>query len=71
MELFSSMTSNGPGNVLVLETHFEHITEIFTGFGERGLTAEGVAKKAAAEVREYLTSDAPVGRYLPTNYCCP
>jgi len=71
METIQLHNSNGPGNVLVLETHFEHITEIFTGFGERGLTAEGVAKKAAAEVREYLTSGAPVGRYLADQLLLP
>ena len=31
----------GSGNALVLEIEAEHVTEVFTGFGERGRPAGG------------------------------
>lgn len=36
--------SKGPRNALVLEIEAENLTEVFTGFGERGRPAEEVAK---------------------------
>src|SRR5690606_13059827 len=33
----------GPGTVLVLEAAFEHVTEVMTGFGKLGVTAERLA----------------------------
>ena len=56
--------SMGPGNVLMIELAHKHITEVFTGFGMKGKTAETVAKVTARHVKEYLEADAPVGRYL-------
>ncbi|ATB49222.1 RNA 3'-terminal phosphate cyclase [Corallococcus macrosporus] len=54
----------GPGNVLVAEVESEHVTEVFTGFGERGKRAESVAEALAAEVKRYLEADVPVGEHL-------
>jgi len=54
----------GPGNVIMLEVESEHITEVFTGFGRRGVRAEDVAAKAAAEARRYLAAGVPVGEHL-------
>jgi RNA 3'-terminal phosphate cyclase (ATP) len=56
--------SAGPGNVLEIELEFEHVTEMFTGFGERGVRAETVAQRASAEASEYLAANVPVGRHL-------
>ncbi len=42
----------------------EHVTEICTGFGEIGTSAEGVAERAAKEARRYLAAGVPVGAYL-------
>ena len=56
--------SRGPGNVLTLTIASEQVTEVFTGFGERGVMAENVARSAVKAAREYLASPAPVGRYL-------
>lgn len=61
----------GPGNVLLLELEFEHVTEIVTAFGARGVRAEQVAQSAVAEVRRYLTSDAPVGEHLADQLLLP
>jgi RNA 3'-terminal phosphate cyclase (ATP) len=54
----------GPGNILLLEAQFEHGTEIVSGFGQLGVTAERVAKKAIGRMRGYLDSDAFAGPYL-------
>lgn len=56
--------SRGPGNVLLIEIEYEHITETFTGFGLRGVRAEEVAERTVAEALEYLSTDAPVGKHL-------
>jgi RNA 3'-terminal phosphate cyclase (ATP) len=54
----------GPGNVLIAEIESEHVTEVFTGFGERQVRAETVADRCADEVLAYLAGDAPVGPHL-------
>ncbi|MCK8500581.1 RNA 3'-terminal phosphate cyclase [Myxococcus sp. MISCRS1] len=54
----------GPGNALVVEVESEHVTEVFTGFGERGKRAETVAEEVAAEVKRYLNAEVPVGEHL-------
>lgn len=59
-----SIASAGPGNVLLIEIHSEHVREVFTGFGRFGATAEHVANEVVKEVRTYLASGAPVGPYL-------
>jgi RNA 3'-terminal phosphate cyclase (ATP) len=56
--------AHGPGNVLTLEVENESLTEVFSGFGERGVSAEKVAARAAGQVLDYLSHDVPVGRYL-------
>lgn len=63
--------SSGPGNVLVLAVASEHVTEIFTGFGELGVSAETVAGRTVKEVREYLASGVPVGRHLADQLLLP
>ena len=63
--------SQGPGNILIVEIESENITEVFTGFGEKGIPAEKVAKRAARSVQEYLAFDVPVGRYLADQLLIP
>jgi RNA 3'-terminal phosphate cyclase (ATP) len=55
---------DGPGNVVIVELVAQHVTEVFSGFGQKGVRAEAVAKRLGNEVREYLRADVPVGRYL-------
>ncbi len=64
-------TSRGPGNVVVIEVESEHVTEIFTGFGERGVPAETVAQRAAQQARKYLSDDIPVGEHLADQLLIP
>ena len=55
---------DGPGNVVIVKVVAEHVTEVFSGFGQKGVSAETVAKRLGNEVREYLRAEVPVGRHL-------
>lgn len=61
----------GPGNVVMLTLDHANVTEVFTGFGERGERAEAVARAAALEARAYLNASAPVGPYLADQLLLP
>ncbi len=61
----------GPGNALTITVEHEAITEVFTGFGEKGVSAESVAKRAVDATRDYLASEAPVGRHLADQLLLP
>jgi RNA 3'-terminal phosphate cyclase (ATP) len=63
--------SQGPGNILSIEVASENITEIFTGFGERKVTAEKVARQAGRQVMEYLAAGVPVGPHLADQLLLP
>jgi RNA 3'-terminal phosphate cyclase (ATP) len=56
--------SPGPGNVVLIELESPEVTEVFVGFGQRGVRAEIVAQRAWDETRGYLESGAPVGPHL-------
>ena len=61
----------GPGNAVMVELHSEHVTEVVTGFGERGRRAEDVARRVADEVEAYLAADVPVGGHLADQLLLP
>ena len=61
----------GPGNAILFEAEFEQVTEIVTGFGKLGVTAEALAKKAAQRMRGYLECDAFAGPYLADQLLLP
>ena len=61
----------GPGNALTIELQFEHVTEVFTGFGERGVPAEVVAQRTLDQAQQYLDSDVPVGEHLADQLLLP
>ncbi len=63
--------SRGPGNVLTISLQSEAVTEVFTGFGERGVSAEEVANRASDEARDYLAHGAPVGVHLADQLLIP
>jgi len=63
--------SAGPGNAVMIEIQSEHVTEVFTGFGQRGVKAERVARGVVDEVQEYLESGVPVGRHLADQLLVP
>ncbi|TPG56510.1 RNA 3'-terminal phosphate cyclase [Sphingomonas glacialis] len=61
----------GPGNIVLLEAAYEHVTEVVSGFGKLGVSAEHVAKTAAARMAGYLASDAFAGPYLADQLLLP
>jgi RNA 3'-terminal phosphate cyclase (ATP) len=63
--------SHGPGNVVTVDVESEHVTEVFTGFGERGVRAESVADRVAQEVARYLHARVPVATHLADQLLIP
>lgn len=61
----------GPGNALTITVEHEAITEVLTGFGEKGVSAESVAKRAVDAARNYLATEAAVGRHLADQLLLP
>ncbi|UYK83387.1 RNA 3'-terminal phosphate cyclase [Xanthomonas sacchari] len=63
--------AQGPGNTaLVRVRHAAHV-EVFAGHGERGVSAEQVGERLAAQVRHYLKSGACVGEHLADQLLLP
>jgi RNA 3'-terminal phosphate cyclase (ATP) len=63
--------SSGPGNIVMIEIESDNVTEIFTGFGQRGLRAEAVAEQAVKEARQYLSTSAFAGEHLADQLVVP
>lgn len=61
----------GPGNVLLLEAAYANVTEIVTGFGRLGTSAESLAKTAAHRMTGYIASAAFAGPYLADQLLLP
>jgi len=61
----------GPGNALVVRVDQGGHVETFTGFGERGVSAEQVAERLVREVRDYIESGAHVGPHLADQLLLP
>lgn len=72
-QLFLRGLSNdmGPGNAVTITVEHEYVTEVFTGFGERGVRAEAVAGGAVDEARTYIASTAAVGEHLADQLLLP
>lgn len=63
--------ASGPGNVVLVELQYEHVTEVFTGFGQKGVKAEHVATRVWNEARSYLNSGVPIGPHLADQLLMP
>lgn len=61
----------GPGNVLAITIENEHVTNVFTGFGEKGVSSERVAKSCSLGTMEFLASSAAVERHLADQLLIP
>jgi RNA 3'-terminal phosphate cyclase (ATP) len=70
-EILGTRNSNGPGNALLLEVETAEVTEIFTAFGEVGVSAEAVGRHAAGAARRYLHSTAVAGEHLADQLLLP
>lgn len=63
--------TRGPGNALLARIESEHVTELISGFGERGVPAERVAARVAQEAKRYLDAGVPVGEHLADQLLLP
>jgi RNA 3'-terminal phosphate cyclase (ATP) len=71
MEHRSVRPAIGPGNALMIVFAFEALTEVFTGFGERGVSAEAVAERVCREAKAFLDSNVAVGPHLADQLLLP
>jgi len=71
LQVIEQPADMGPGNIVCIEIKSKYITEIFTGFGKKGVRAEDVAKIAANAAIRYLESGVPVGKYLADQLLLP
>ncbi len=66
-----NQSSKGPGNVVMVTCERETHTELFTGFGEKGLRAEMLVERLAQEVQSFLKADVAVGEHLADQLLIP
>jgi RNA 3'-terminal phosphate cyclase (ATP) len=62
---------SGPGNALLLTHIGPELTEVFSGFGERGVSAEKVAAGVANQSHHYQRTGAAVGPFLGDQLMLP
>ena len=63
--------NEGPGNALMATLAHEHVTEVFTQFGGKGVSAEQVAQALIRELRDYQQSEAALGPHLADQWALP
>jgi RNA 3'-terminal phosphate cyclase (ATP) len=61
----------GPGNVVTIEVESQHVTEVFTAFGAKGIAAEEVARDAARQAKRYIARNVPVDEHLADQLLLP
>lgn len=61
----------GPGNVVTIDVECEHVTAVFTGFGEVKVRAEDVASRAARAAAAWLESEVAVDEHLADQLLLP
>ena len=70
-QLVNIENSPGPGNVISAEIESNELTEVFTGFGIKGVSGKVIAKRIVNNIKEYLSIDVPVGRHLADQLLIP
>jgi RNA 3'-terminal phosphate cyclase (ATP) len=63
--------NEGPGNALLATLVYENLSEVFTQFGEKGVSAEKVARDLVREVRAYQVREAALGPHLADQWALP
>jgi RNA 3'-terminal phosphate cyclase (ATP) len=71
LELEESSNAISAGNIFTIDIQSEHLTEVFTGVGERGVRAEQIAARVVHEAQKYLEAGAPVGEHLADQLLIP
>lgn len=61
----------GSGNIVYVQVEHEHVTEVFSVLGERGKSAENVAREVVEEAHGYLKMEGAVGEYLADQLLLP
>jgi RNA 3'-terminal phosphate cyclase (ATP) len=64
-------SSVGPGNIVMIDIESESVTEVISGFGVKGVSAEKVASDACDEATRYLAVNVPVGIHLADQLLIP
>ena len=67
----TSRQNEGPGNALMVTLEHASVSEVFTAFGERGVSAERVARTVADEVRAFESSIGALGPHLADQWMLP
>ena len=71
LEAHTLSDSLGPGNAVSIFVASENVTDVFTAFGARGVSAEHVAHDAAKQAKRYVNSNAAVGEHLADQLLLP
>jgi RNA 3'-terminal phosphate cyclase (ATP) len=71
VETDATSDGDGPGNAVAVSVRCANVTEVFTGFGRKGLPGETVAAETAAAARAWIELDVPVGPHLADQLLLP
>ncbi|MFT3718636.1 RNA 3'-terminal phosphate cyclase [Pseudorhodoferax sp.] len=63
--------NEGPGNALLATLAYQNVCEVFTAFGEKGVSAETVVRDLVREVRAYQVGTAALGPHLADQWALP
>ncbi len=63
--------NEGPGNALMATLAYQSVCEVFTSFGEKGVSSEHVANTLGKEVKAFLVSDGALGPHLADQWMLP
>lgn len=63
--------SKGPGNAVFVVVEHANVTEVFTGFAQRGVRARDVGTRVAKAAKRYLEQEAAVGEHLADQLILP
>lgn len=63
--------AQGAGNILLLHLGYQHVCEVISEVGERGVRSELVARSVANQAWQYLATNAPVGEHLADQLLLP
>ena len=63
--------NEGPGNALMATLVHEHVTELVTAFGEKGISSEAVAASLCKEVQTFQRAAGALGPHLADQWMLP
>ena len=65
------VSSDGPGNVVLLEVTHGAMTTVACSFGTKGVLAEDVSAHAVEQIERFLAANVPVGEHLADQLIIP